>query len=338
MTRALITGATGFVGSNLAQRLCAEGWSVRCLVRASSRTEGLAALNVEFAPGSLEDPASLEAATRGVDFVFHVAGRVAAHRPEQFVRDNVEGTRAVARACAEQSAPPVLVYVSSLAAGGPGTFGHPRAEGDVEKPVSAYGRSKLAAERAAAERASVVPLSIVRPPMVFGQGDRATLALFRSMKFLPIHPVPGLRRFPLSLIHVTDLCNALVRVATRGERVPAGGNGAAAAGVGRYYVEADRAVTYGELGQLAARAAGWAVAVLPAPRPIFYLAGAVGEVIGRVRGRPAILNLDKIRESMAPGWVCSDEKIRKTLDYQPGATLEERFAETVAWYRANKWL
>jgi nucleoside-diphosphate-sugar epimerase len=307
-------------------------------VRATSQTDNLAAMNVELARGSLDDPASLAAAARDVDYVFHVAGRVAAYRQEEFVRDNVEGTRAVARACADQPRPPVLVFVSSLAAGGPGTFGQPRAECDIERPVSAYGRSKLAAEVAAAEAAGNVPISIVRPPMVFGQGDRASLVLFRSLKFFPIHPVPGLRRFPLSLVHVTDLCDALVRVATRGERVPAGGNGATPVGAGRYYVEADRAVTYGELGQLAARAAGWAVAVLPTPRPVFYLAGAVGELVGRVRRRPGILNLDKIRETMAPGWVCSDEKIRSALDYAPGATLEERFAETVSWYRAHKWL
>jgi nucleoside-diphosphate-sugar epimerase len=137
---------------------------------------------------------------------------------------------------------------------------------------------------------------------------------------------------------VTDLCDALLRVALHGERVPRGANGAAPVGAGRYYVAADRAVTYGQLGQLAARAAGWAVATLPTPRPVFYLAGAIGEVMGRLRGRPALVNFDKVRETMARGWVCSDEKLRASLGYAPQATLEERFAETVAWYREHSWL
>jgi nucleoside-diphosphate-sugar epimerase len=338
MTKALITGASGFVGSNLARRLCAEGWHVRCLVRASSKTEALADLDVERVQGRLDDVASLAAAVADVDVVYHLAGRVAAYRASEFDRDNVEGTRAVSQACAAQATPPTLVFVSSLAAGGPGTLARPRRENDPENPVSDYGRSKLAAERAAAASAGEAPLSIVRPPMVFGQGDRASLQLFRSMQFLPVHPVPGFRRFALSLVHVSDLCDALVRVALHGERVPRGANGSAPIGAGRYYVAADRAVTYGQLGQLAARAAGWAVATLPTPRPVFYLAGAIGEVMGRVRGRPALVNFDKVRETMARGWVCSDEKIRTSLGYAPQATLEERFAETVAWYREHSWL
>ncbi len=342
MTRSLITGASGFVGSNLAQRLTAQGWTVRCLVRASSRTGSLAALGAEMVQGNLADAASLDAAVEGVDVVFHLAGRVAARRREEFVRDNVDGTRAVVEAAARQSRPPVVVFVSSLAAGGPGTMEQPRREADADEPVSAYGRSKLAAEAAAAAAAHAgahaVPLSIVRPPMVFGQGDRASLALFRGMKFLPIHPVPGLRRFPLSLIHVTDLCDALVRVVERGERVPQGSDAAAAPDAGKYYVAADRAVTYGELGRLAGRACGWAVAAVPTPRPLFWVAGAVGELVGRVRQRPVIINFDKMRETMAPGWVCCDEKIRTELGYEPGASLEARFAETVAWYRAHGWL
>jgi nucleoside-diphosphate-sugar epimerase len=338
MTRALITGASGFVGSNLARRLCAIPWQVRCLVRSSSRTDQLAGLEVELVQGRLDDPESLHDAVEGVDVVFHLAGRTAAYRAVEFDRDNAEGTRAVAAACAAQSSPPTLVFVSSLAAGGPGTLADPRRESDAEQPVSAYGRSKLAAEHAAAEAAGAAPLSIVRPPMVFGQGDRASLQLFRSLKFLPFHPVPWLRRFPLSLVHVSDLCDALVRVATHGERVPASVNGATPTGAGRYYIAADRAVTYGELGQLAAKSAGWAIAVMPTPSLVFYIAGAIGEAMGRVRGRPALLNFDKVRETMAKGWVCSDEKIRTTLGYEPAATLEERFAETVAWYREHKWL
>jgi nucleoside-diphosphate-sugar epimerase len=336
MQRALITGASGFVGSNLARRLCDDGWDVRCLVRPSSRTALLAALGVELATGSLDDTASLHAAARDVNVVFHLAGRTAAYRASEFDRDNVDGTRAVATACAEQERPPTLVFVSSLAAGGPGTFKRPRCETDPDLPISAYGRSKLAAEDAATAARGQAPLSIVRPPMVFGQGDRASLQLFRSMKFVPIHPVPGLRKFALSLVHVTDLCDALVRVAERGERVPAASE--APAGAGRYYVQADRAITYAQLGHVASRAAGWAVASVPTPRPVFWFAGAVGEVMGRVRRRPSLINFDKVRESMAPGWVCCDDKIRDQLGYKPAATLEQRFAETVEWYRVHGWL
>ena len=338
MTRCLITGASGFVGSNLAQHLRSHDWAVRCLVRSSSRVDHLAPLGVELATGSLDDAESLTRATTDVDVVFHLAGRVAALRAEQYAHDNVEGTRRVAEACAGQPRPPVLVMVSSLAAGGPGMPRAPRRECDPEEPISAYGRSKLAAEQAAVAAAGDAPVSIVRPPMVFGQGDRASLQIFRSMKFLPLHLSPGVRRFPVSLVHVADLCDALVRVAMHGSRVARSEQNGVVYGIGKYYVAADRTITYGELGQLAAAAAGWAVATLPMPTPIFWAAGAIGEVVGRIRRRPTIFNFDKVREATASGWVCSDEKIRAELGYAPGATLEQRFAETVVWYRAHGWL
>jgi nucleoside-diphosphate-sugar epimerase len=333
MSRCLITGASGFVGSNLARRLLSEGWQVRCLVRGSSRLEHLHGLEVEFARGSLEDSESLKAAAAQVDVVFHLAGRTAALRARDFVQDNVEGTRRLAAACAAQPNPPTLVMVSSLAAGGPGTPAAPRRETDAPRPVSAYGRSKLAAERAAVAAGVGVPVSIIRPPMVFGQADRASLQIFRSMQFLPVHPSPGFRRFPLSLVHVADLCDAILKIAASGERASDDDDAH-----GRYYVAADRHITYGELGQLAARAAGWAVAPLPLPRPIFWLAGSLGEVVGRARRRPSVVNIDKVREVSAKGWVCSDDKLRTQLGYLPAGTLEERMAETVCWYRQQGWI
>jgi nucleoside-diphosphate-sugar epimerase len=243
----------------------------------------------------------------------------------------------MAEACAAQARPPVFVIDSSLAAGGPGTMKTPRREADPERPVSAYGRSKLAAEQAAAAVRPHLPISIVRPPMVFGQADRASLQLFRSMQMLPLHLSPGMRRFPVSLVHVTDLCDALVRIASRGERL-SGDQPAVDPGQGKYYVAADRNITYGEMGQLAAKAAGWAVATVPLPRPIFWIAGSIGEFVGRMRKRPALVNFDKVREACAAGWVCSDEKLRSQLGYHPAAPLEDRFAETVAWYRQHGWL
>jgi nucleoside-diphosphate-sugar epimerase len=337
MTRCLITGASGFVGTNLAAHAQERGWQVRCLVRATSRVDRLKALNVELAPGHLHDAESLHAACTNVDVVFHLAGRVAALRASQYTFDNVEGSRQVAQACAAQMQPPVLVMVSSLAAGGPGTPAAPRQETDADQPVSAYGRSKLAAEAALVAAAGRSPVSIVRPPMVFGEGDRASLQIFRGMKMIPVHPSPGLRRFPVSIIHVADLCEALMRVARDGERANTSGD-ETTNGQGVYYVAADRNITYGEMGQLAARAAGWAVAPLPLPTPIFWLAGSLGEAVGRLRGRPSIINFDKVREATARGWICSDEKIRRQLGYQPAATLESRFADTVAWYREHGWL
>ena len=220
MPRCLITGASGFVGSNLVAHMETAGWTVRCLVRPTSKTEHLTSRDVQWIVGSLADRAILKRAVTGMDVVFHLAGRLQALHHEDFQRDNVMGTCHVAGACADQSRPPVMVFVSSLAAGGPATEHAPRVETDRDQPVSNYGRSKQAAEQTTATCASEVPISIVRPPIVFGPADHKSLKIFQGVKRYHLHLVPGFNGFPVSIIHVRDLCEALLRVAVGGRRIP----------------------------------------------------------------------------------------------------------------------
>ncbi len=337
MPRAMVTGATGFVGSNLVGQLRKRDWDVVCLVRNPQRAAKLEALGATLQLGELGDPESVQRATSAVDTIFHVAGRVRALRDREFHADNVEGTQNVVQAAATQKVPPAIVMVSSLAAGGPSQPGTPRRETDPDQPISAYGKSKLDAERAAAQFGASVPLSIIRPPIIFGPADSASLAIFRGVKLTRLHAVPGLRTFPVSLVHVADLCDAIIRLAERGERVSTPSNGAAPK-QGIYYVAAERTIPYGDFGKLAAQSLGQVGIAVPLPRGLFWIVGGAMEAVGQVRRKPAVLNLDKVREALAPGWECSDEKIRAELGYQPSAPLETRFAETAQWYRDAGWL
>lgn len=338
MPRCLVTGASGFLGSRLIDSLRKAQWEVRALVRHPQQGALLRNFDVELVVGRLDEPAPLVAAARGVDVIFHVAGRTKATSSHQFHQDNVEGTRHVLQAARQQPSPPLILFVSSLAAGGPSALGRSRCETDQPSPISAYGRSKLAAEQMLSEAASDVPVSIVRPPVIFGPADRASLAIYRSLRFLPIHLAPGWRQLPLSIVFVADLCAAMLQIAALGERVPAQTIPNSGDAQGIYHVAGERSITYGEMGQLAATAAGWAVAVVPLPRLFFWGVGAVGECVGRLRRQPAMINWDKVREATASGWVCDDAKIRRQLGYAPSASLETQFAETVAWYRAEGWI
>ncbi len=236
--KALITGASGFIGAHLATALTGQGHHVRCLVRPSSRVDHLSDLGAELAFGDVTDPHSVATATKGVDVVFHLAGLIKALNYDELLRVNEQGSRNVAQACADQGKPPVMILVSSLAAAGPSQSDRPRLETDPAQPVSNYGRSKRAGELAATSFADRIPLTIVRPPVVFGEGDLSMLSMVRPIKLLRLHLVPGFTGRRASMIHAADLVAGLITAAERGERIVPGDNEGTARG---FYFLADEA-------------------------------------------------------------------------------------------------
>lgn len=337
MRTALVTGGSGFVGGALVRALVAGGWDVTCLVRAGSNRGPLSALGVAFADGDMSDAAAVaQAISRAApDVVFHAAAMLKAPWREAFLTANVEGTRNVAAACAGASRVPALVVVSSLAAAGPAPDGRLRLESDAPAPISRYGRVKRASEEAAAAFAGKVPITIVRPPMVFGAGDRSALPLFR-LAARGLGLVPGSAKHRVSLVHADDLAALLVTAGERGERLPARTGGAP--GVGVYSAGGGEAPTMGELLRRVGAATGRSrVRVVALPRIVPFLAGAVSEAVGRLRDRPTVMNLDKVTELFAGAWACDTAKAEKELEFRTVA-LDRRLAETAAAYRREGWL
>jgi nucleoside-diphosphate-sugar epimerase len=323
----LVTGASGFIGLHLVRRLIAAGCRVICLVRTTSRIDVLSSMGVELVNGDITDSASIRRVLEisQAEIVFHLAGLTKTLRKEDFQRINKDGVESVAAACADCTAQPVLVVVSSLAAAGPCDISKPRIESDTSTPVSAYGRSKLDGEKSAAGYAGMVPISIVRPPIVFGAGDSGTMAMFQSIARWGIHVVPCRRDARFSLIHVADLVQGLLLVAEKGERLDQNG----LPGQGVYFMAADEYPTYGELGQAIAAALGSKrAAVVHLPGLLVKLIGLLGDALGRIRRRPGWLNSDKMAEAMAGSWTCSSVKARSHLGWSPAANLAERLGET----------
>jgi nucleoside-diphosphate-sugar epimerase len=321
---ALITGASGFVGGHLAERLSGEGWRVRALVRGSSDTARLRALGAELATGSLDDADAIAAAADGADTVFHLAARTTAPSAAEFHRANVEGTRNVARGAARAGTRPRrLVYLSSYAACGPSLNGRPRGMEETPAPLTAYGRTKLEGEAAAREaEAAGVELLVLRSPSVYGPGDRAFLPVYRLAKraLAPI-PTGPVRR--LHMVYVHDLVLALAN--------------AADAPPGTYAVAEPVAHAYGELVDVIGRAVrGRAPLHVPIPAAVLKVGGAVAERLGGVLKTGGVFSREKADEMLAEGWVCDLTGSERLLP--KATTLAEGTAETARWYRDQGWI
>ncbi len=338
MTKVLVTGASGFIGTHLVAALTNRGDEITCLVRKTSKIDRLQALGVRLIYGDVTDPDSLPAAVTGQRVVYHLAGRTEALSGRQFFEVNCRGVAHVARACAAEETPPILIYVSSQAAAGPAIEGRPRIESDPPAPVSIYGRTKRLGERIAERFARRMPITIVRPPIVLGEGDRLGLSLFRSVIRFHIHLTPGFRPQRFSLIHADDLAQLLILAAERGRRLPSAGRSGDSAAQGYYFAACEQDPMYADLGRLVAESAGRRIMVIPTPIPVLRIVAVMTEAASQVCRHPALMNLDKIREVAAGSWLCSARAAREELGFAVGAPLIERLRQTAQWYCREGWL
>ncbi len=336
--KALVTGASGFIGGHLVEALVRRGQQVRCLVRSTSRVELLEKLDVELLEGDVTDPESLRDAPRGVDVVYHAAGLTTAFRKSDLMSVNEQGTLNVAEACARRTSPPVLIAFSSLAAAGPAPRGGLLVESDPPAPRSNYGHSKRAGELAAEKWAGEVPTTIIRPSVVFGPRDRMTLSMFKPIASTGIHLTPGFGATKLSMIYVSDLIELAIRAVERGQRLLPSDNAHDDAGRGYYFASCGECPTYRELGKLMANAMGKGSLWVPVPYPFPTLVAAVNELISRLRGRPGGLTMDKLRDASAWSWACSTQKAEDDFGFAPAKPLIERLHETTQWYLDAGWL
>ena len=330
MKKVLVTGATGFIGGRLVARLLELCDDVVCVVRNGSGLQGLETRGCSIVRGDVcHDSESLQLAMSGVDTVFHLAAVTSAVRPADLIGTNTRGMRNVLDACAFQSIPPKLIFISSLAAVGPSVGQEAHYESDLLNPISPYGESKAECERLASEYSSRVPVSIVRPPIVLGGGDLKGLRLFRAIEKLGVHFVNGFTEKYFSVIHVDDLTTAIVRVAQDGLPVQA-----TRAGQGVYFVSANETPSYAELGRIIGRELGQRrTPTIPVPRFFMLGVASINELVGRVTQRPAYLNLGKIKDAFAGSWICSNQKILDELDFSAERSFADRVAQTVASYR-----
>jgi nucleoside-diphosphate-sugar epimerase len=323
----LLTGASGFVGSHILDSLRARGLKTVLLLRPTSNTQFIASHlpAVEQRPGSISDPESLRQAMAGITHVIHCAGATKANRVSGFYEANHTGTRNVVSAVNAQGGQVQrLVHISSLAAAGPALRDAPAREVDPPRPVSEYGKSKLAGELEVRNHCRAEHV-ILRPPAVYGPRDAEFLRLFKAVKS-HVLPKPSNAQ-ALSLVFVQDLAEAVVTCLTH----------PAAAGK-TYFVAAREVVTARRMAEEVADQMGVWTLHLPVPTALFWLVCLSGEVTARLTGKPSVLSLQKFAELRAPGWVCDPTRLERETGCTCPTTLRAGAAQTLAWYQQHHWL
>ncbi|SCW39606.1 Nucleoside-diphosphate-sugar epimerase [Sphingobium faniae] len=301
--RIAMTGATGFVGAETLDQALEAGHQLSALTRRAQPPRA----RLKWVPGSLEDAAALDTLVRDADAVIHIAGVVNAPDRAGFETGNARGTMAVVDAMRKRGVRR-LVHVSSLAAREPG--------------LSDYGWSKERAERQV--KASGLDWTIVRPPAIYGPGDREMLELFRMAKRGVMLLPPGGR---LSVIEVGDLARLLLALIGETEMSL----------TQTYEVDdgAPQGWDHQDFGQAIGRAVGRPVRTMATPA---WLLGAGARMDRFFRGKGAKLTPDRVRYFCHPDWVATTGQCPPKTLWAPQVPTEKGLQATVEAYRAKGWL
>ena len=318
--RALITGATGFVGSHITEAFLKAGYEVRCGARDPKHPRWLAELPVEVIPLNLDRPEHLPPALEDVETVVHAAGITSARRPEDYDRVNALGTRRLADAAREKGVRR-LVQISSLAARGPDGSAH---------PTSDYGWSKRKAERNLHSPSNDVETIILRPAAVYGPRDTDLLPLFRLAKrgLLFVPPGPGL----LQPAYAADVAAAALAAAT----LAAANSPGSVAGplpvaeAGRY--------SWKQVVRALEKAVGREVCAVRTPAAVFRFGGRISERVAGLAGAVPAFDERRGLDFAAYNWTCEASAAEKALGWRAEVSLDEGLRRTARWYEENGWL
>lgn len=323
----IVTGASGFVGSHLVDKLLAEGHHVKCILRSTSSRKWLKDKDVEIIDCGLFDREKLKKELTNVDYVFHIAGVVKAKREDEYFKGNVESTRVLLEVVSEVS-PNIkrFVITSSQTACGPAINGIPCNEETKEHPITTYGRSKLAQEQLAKSFMNKIPITIVRPPAVFGPRDTEVYLVFKTYK-AGLYTLIGFDNKQLNLIHVKDLVDGIYLASASENSINK-----------IYFVASELLYTWPQVGTAIRKAMGKGAITLRLPHSLVYTVAAIAQFFAMFSSKAATFNLEKARDFVQANWTCDVSRAKNDFGFSQKINLDEGIKETIDWYREMKWL
>ena len=326
--RALVTGATGFVGAAVARALLAAGWRVNALVRSGSDRRNVASLPLEQVVGDLTDPASLDRALEGCEAVFHVAAdyRLWAPEPKELYRANVEGTGNLL-AAARRAGVRRIIYTSSVATVGLPSDGRPGTEDTpvaLAEMIGHYKRSKFLAEVRAREAAAAgAPVVIVNPSTPIGPGDVKPTPTGQIVLDAARGRTPAYVDTGLNIVHVDDVAAGHLLAFQSGR-------------IGERYILGGEDMSLKEILTLIARLVGGSPPRIRLPHAAVLPVAYVSELYARLTGRPTRVTVEGVRMSRKRMFF-SSEKAARELGYRSRPPAEA-FADALRWFQGNGYL
>ncbi len=323
--KALVTGANGFLGSHLVDELLDDGkWDIRVLVRPNSDLRWLQGKPLEKVYGDVTFEADeLNSAVRGADVVFHVAGLTKALSKKDYWEVNAGGTENLLKACLAVGDPSMkFVFVSSAGAQGPAGRHSLCSERDTPKPVTEYGRSKLAAETIVQKYKDRIDCRILRPGGIYGPRDMELLPAFRILQS-GIMIRLGMRERMISMAHARDITRAVLAAACSdvdsGEVFLVGGENASQSQL---------------LENMALAVDVKPILNIALPSPLVVFAAGLSSLMGAIFKRPRIFSLGTCSRILAFSWALDLSKAQTQLNYKPHWDLRAGLAQTAQWYRS----
>lgn len=324
---AIVTGANGFVGSHLVDLLIEKNYRVRCIVRKSSDLRWIENKDVEIFNCGLKDKDGLRKAFDGAEYIYHVAGVVKSKKPEGYFEGNVETTRTLLEVALEfKDNIKRFLIVSSQTVSGPSQINKPVTEESPCKPITTYGRSKLAQEELAMSFMDKLPVTICRAPAVYGDRDTEIFIFFQTFSKGLMTSI-GLNDKQVSLIHAADLVKGFYLAAISEKAV------------GQvYFITSEKFYTWKEVGDVTSKVMNKKPMKVKVPHFIVYIIAAIAQFFSMFSSKAATLNIEKAKDITQPAWISDYRKAYNDLGFKEELTLEEGIRRTVEWYKKMKWL